>query len=659
MKIKFLENIKQKLAYQAQNINNALWSRYAKWILPIVIVLITIINWTIFHFVSKETETQIQGNTRELIELQKQHIEKVYESHMHTIHLLFDGFTMDRLDEYMKKADRFVNMAPENYDKYVRLTFRDGKSYTSNRGLDSINFAKFDIPRMIFHENVPFVMTSPYLSVDNVRVKHYGIHFPLIQNDSIIAVITTTIPREVIDGPVSKLNVNGSGIPGIIHNKEMIVIFEDGKYGRTLRKEEFDKLGLIGLDKVLENSEKSKRKEEFRHDSYTAIIDGKPQEVTVYSSFIKNTDWGITMSIINSDMNRNVHILMIIIILLSLATIAILYFALKYITDKVVIDPIGKANQFAKDFSEGKLHSNEIDNMDDHNEFGQMKMKMTDMRSRLTEVVNNIRNHADEINNGSETLVNLAKEIDEGAQAQAASTEEIFASIESITESVKQINDNASDAAMLSNQMSEDISRISQFSRTTLETIENVIGKIAIINDITQRTDMLAINASVEAARAGQFGAGFAQVAGEIRKLAEVCQTASSEINASSAQSLKIIQYAVSLIASIEPKVKQNADMVTEISQSCTNQISLANSMTLPIQQLVEITSSNSTNAEELSHYVEKLKDTCQKLINSVEFFKTTDDSETQQQLIDEIDDCTREIDRLRVMLNTYETENQ
>ncbi|MCQ2251367.1 MAG: methyl-accepting chemotaxis protein [Bacteroidales bacterium] len=649
-------NIKNWITDKIKAHSNSIWGRYAKRVLSIATVLILIINWLIFYNVQSDNKQQVRQNAIEMVSLQTQYLEKIYQTHMQTMQHLFQGLNEDNMDEYMQKADKFVGEHPDDFDGYVRITFRDGRSYTSDKGLDPRNFAKYDIPRMIFYENVPFVFTSPYKTMDKVEVKHYGIHSPLKNGDSVVAVITTTIPHEAIDEPVSKLRLNGKGVPGIIHSKDMIVVFDGTSEGATINKEDFEGLGYHGLDQVLENSQRGKASGECTIGTYQAMLEGKMQEVTVYSSYIKNTDFGVSLSIVSYLQYHSVNKLMVIMMVMSIITILALYFALKLITQRVVMEPISRANSFAKDFSEGKLYSTEIDNIDSDNEFGEMKHSMSNMRDKLADVLNDIRNHANNINSESEELINLVVKIEDGAQTQAVSTEEISASIENISASVQQINDNAQGATGLSNEVAIDISRIAESSKTTLETIENVINKIKIINDITQRTDMLAINASVEAARAGKLGSGFTQVAAEIRKLAEVCQNASAEINTSSAQSLKITEYAVKLISSIEPKVKENAQMVAEISGSCIDQIELTRMMTTPIQQLVTITSNNSSNAEELSNYVDRLKDTCQSLMNSVDFFKFQK-GESREELMSQMQECNKEIERLRALLTNKNTE--
>ena len=649
--MQIINNIKNWIKDRIARQHSSVWGRYSKRIMGLATILILAFNWNICHNIRQKSKQIIQDNMAEAVEAETKYIESIYQTNMQKIRHLFGGCTVNSMDEYLALADRFVNEHPDDYDGYVRITWPDGKSYTSDKGLDSRNFASYDIPRMILHENVPYVLTSPYKTMDKVEVKHYGIHFPLTRRDSIIAVITTTIPQEAIDEHISQLKLNGKGVPGIVHGKDMIVVFDGTSEGRILMRSQLQSYGYIDLDKALDEAEELRETGRCIIKPFTKIVDGKKCAATLYINYVKNSDWGISLAIMDSDQNHSINTLLIIMATLSILTILALYLTLRFITKRVVLTPIAQANTFAKDFSEGKLYSNGIDNIDSNNEFGELKRNMQDMRSKLANVLNNIKTSAQEINNGSGSLTSLMRKLEDGAQTQAVSTEEISASIEEISSSIQQINKNAIDASEISNEVSADISRIAQFSQTTLNTIENVINKIKVINDITQRTDLLAINASVEAARSGKAGDGFQQVASEIRKLAEVCQSASAEINTSSAQSLKVTQFAVSLISSMEPNVKENARMVSEISSSCESQIELTETMTEPIQQLVTVTAHNSNNAEELSQYVESLNETCKKLVESVEFFKFESGGASRVEILKQIAECNEEIQRLRSQL--------
>ena len=163
----------------------------------------------------------------------------------------------------------------------------------------------------------------------------------------------------------------------------------------------------------------------------------------------------------------------------------------------------------------------------------------------------------------------------------------------------------------------------------------------------------MAINAAVEAARAGENGKGFSVVATEIRKLAESCQQASTEINISSAQSLQITNHAVELIDKISPKIKETADKIAEISEICLDQISKTESVHKAVMQLADITANNRLSADQMAEYAKQINEKLTVLNAGTDFFQVdTLKKLKRQELISMIEDHTKDILKLKTELN-------
>lgn len=167
---------------------------------------------------------------------------------------------------------------------------------------------------------------------------------------------------------------------------------------------------------------------------------------------------------------------------------------------------------------------------------------LSDMINSLTNIVTEISNTSNSVSTGSLQIKRASEIVAQGANEQAASAEEISSSTEQISASIQQNSDNAIETEKIALKAAQDIINGVNSFDNTFKSMLKIAEKIKIVSEIADKTDILAINAAIEAARVGDHGKGFAVVASEIRCLAEKIQVAAKEINALSSDSIEIAE---------------------------------------------------------------------------------------------------------------------
>jgi methyl-accepting chemotaxis protein len=189
----------------------------------------------------------------------------------------------------------------------------------------------------------------------------------------------------------------------------------------------------------------------------------------------------------------------------------------------------------------------------------------------------------------------------EGASSQAASAEEVSASLEQMGATIQQSSDNAAQTEVIARKAADNALEGAKAVTATIDAMRQIAEKIAIVEDIARQTNMLSLNASIEAARAGQHGKGFAVVASEVGKLAERSRAAAVEISALSSQSVEVATNAGVLLEHMVPDIQKTADLVREISAASREEDAGAKQISQALSQLDSVIQQNAALAEEIS----------------------------------------------------------
>lgn len=255
--------------------------------------------------------------------------------------------------------------------------------------------------------------------------------------------------------------------------------------------------------------------------------------------------------------------------------------------------------------------------------------------SSLISIMKNIFSGAEEVTSASHQLSTSSQRLSQGATEQAASLEETSASLDEMASMTKANADNAGEA----NKVAEEAKNAAERGDQAMHELQSAMSGIAdsssevskiikTIEEIAFQTNLLALNAAVEAARAGEHGKGFAVVADEVRNLAQRASEAAKNTESLIQDSVRCTQEGVEIstkagdvLTEIISGSKKVVEIVSEIASASKEQADGISQITNAISQMDQVTQQNAANAEEsaatseeLSAQAETLRDAVRKM---------------------------------------------
>jgi len=303
-----------------------------------------------------------------------------------------------------------------------------------------------------------------------------------------------------------------------------------------------------------------------------------------------------------------------------LLTMAIAFAVAMVMINRMLCIPIKQARKYISNLSKGIVDF-EVEKRSGEDEIADMFRAVTQLQTNLNEGTGAINLSIQKLSSNAESLHKIASTIQNGTESQYQRTDQMATAITEMSAAAQEVARHASDAAREAtlvdksaqdgvntmrhaiatiNSTSEQIASTADVVRHLEEDTKSVGTVLDVIKGIAEQTNLLALNAAIEAARAGEQGRGFAVVADEVRTLAQRTQESTAEIHTIIENVQNGAQNAVSAIEAGQSRTEESVTQVTQAGE-------IIEKIGSSVQQILGTNEQIAQAAQEQSHVADDI----------------------------------------------------